>query len=531
VLLLHWLARTLPLLLLVLLLAGVLLRLRWQEWGGLLVIISVWGSVPWLRTVWISDDAFISFRYALNLLAGHGLVYNPGERVEGYTNFLWTIMSIPVLWLGGNAELYALALTSLIGTLVVLLLYLACRAALPDAPWWVWLLGPGFLVLNAPFAVYTIRGSGMETALFTLCVLGGSFLYLREHAALHEAGSMPRPFSALVFGVAALVRPEGVLVFGVALLHLLASSYRLAGFWRVAVRFGGAFALVYAPYFVWRMAYYGDLLPNTFYAKTGATVYQLQRGLEYAGDFAQTMGLLWLALALGLGWWGIVAARRYSFVLALVLIYTLYIIAVGGDFFPGYRFFVPLVPLLVLLGVVGIERARRWLFGSLPRVGGVAAPAGLVLLLLLGGLAYTDVRQFDRNENYKYSVNEYRVATYWGKVGRWLAQHAPPDAVIAAEGAGAIAYYSGLHSIDMLGLNDRHISRVYVPEMGSGRAGHEKTDYAYVLRRRPDYIPVQWAEEMETLPAFEQLYRRIDVQLDPDDDVALYVLRQTADRP
>jgi hypothetical protein len=529
-LLLHWLARTLPLLLLVLL-AGVLLRLRWQEWGGLLVIMSVWGSIPWLRTVWISDDAFISFRYALNLLAGHGLVYNPGERVEGYTNFLWTIMSIPVLWLGGNAELYALALTSLIGALVVLLLYLACRAALPDAPWWVWLLGPGFLVLNAPFAVYTIRGSGMETALFTLCVLGGSILYLREHATLHEAGSPPLPWSALVFGVAALVRPEGVLVFGVALLHLLASSYRLAGFWRVVLRFGGAFALVYAPYFVWRLAYYGDLLPNTFYAKTGATVYQLQRGLEYVGGFAQTMGLFWLALALGLGWWGIVAARRYSFVLALLLIYTLYIIAVGGDFFPGYRFFVPLVPLLVLLGVVGIERARRWLLGSLPRLGGVAAPAGLVLLLLLGGLTYTDVRQFDRNENYKYSVNEYRVATYWGKVGRWLAQHAPPDAVIAAEGAGAIAYYSGLRSIDMLGLNDRHISRVYVPEMGSGRAGHEKTDYAYVLRRRPDYIPVQWAEEMETLPAFEQIYRRIDVQLDPDDDVALYVLRQTADTP
>jgi hypothetical protein len=151
--------------------------------------------------------------------------------------------------------------------------------------------------------------------------------------------------------------------------------------------------------------------------------------------------------------------------------------------------------------------------------------------LLLGGLGLYGVRQFDRNENYKYSVNEYRVATYWGKVGRWLAEHIPPDATIAVEGAGAIAYYSGLRSIDMLGLNDRHISRVHVPEMGSGRAGHEKTDYAYVFARRPDVIPVQWAEAMETLPGFAQQYRRIDVQLDPDDDVALYVLRQTAVEP
>jgi hypothetical protein len=529
-LLLQVLARTLPLLLLMLL-AGVLLRLRWQEWGGLLVLTGIWGSIPWLRTVWVSDDAFISFRYAHNLLAGHGLVYNPGERVEGYTNFLWTMMSIPVLWLGGNAELYALALTSLIGALIVLLLFLMCRAALPAAPWWVWLLGPACLVLNAPFAVYTIRGSGMETALFALCVLGGSFLYLREHAALHETSAPLRPFSALVFGVAALVRPEGVLVFGVALLHLLASSYRLPRLWHAVVQFGGAFALVYAPYFVWRLAYYGDLLPNTFYAKTGATIYQLQRGLEYVGGFAQTMHVLWLLLALGLGWWGLVAARRYSFVLALLLVYTLYIVAVGGDFFPGYRFFVPLVPLLVLLGVIGIERVRRWLLAHLPRVRGVAAPAGLALLLLLGGLGLYGVRQFDRNENYKYSVNEYRVATYWGKVGRWLAEHIPPDATIAVEGAGAIAYYSGLRSIDMLGLNDRHISRVHVPEMGSGRAGHEKTDYAYVFARRPDVIPVQWAEAMETLPGFAQQYRRIDVQLDPDDDVALYVLRQTAVEP
>jgi hypothetical protein len=53
----------------------------------LLVIIGVWGGIPWLRTVWLSDDAFMSFRYALNLLAGHGLVYNPGECVEGHANF------------------------------------------------------------------------------------------------------------------------------------------------------------------------------------------------------------------------------------------------------------------------------------------------------------------------------------------------------------------------------------------------------------------------------------------------------------
>src|SRR5690606_38133881 len=51
---------------------------------------------------WLSDDAFISFRYAQNLVEGHGLVYNPGERVEGYTNFLWTVLAAGVIAFGGD---------------------------------------------------------------------------------------------------------------------------------------------------------------------------------------------------------------------------------------------------------------------------------------------------------------------------------------------------------------------------------------------------------------------------------------------
>ena len=55
--------------------------------------------LAWLVSLswWLTDDAFISFRYARNLLEGHGLVFNPGERVEGYTNFLW-VLELAALW-------------------------------------------------------------------------------------------------------------------------------------------------------------------------------------------------------------------------------------------------------------------------------------------------------------------------------------------------------------------------------------------------------------------------------------------------
>ena len=58
-----------------------------------LLLLAWLASVAWFLT----DDAFISFRYTRNLIEGHGLVFNPGERVEGYTNFLW-ILELAALW-------------------------------------------------------------------------------------------------------------------------------------------------------------------------------------------------------------------------------------------------------------------------------------------------------------------------------------------------------------------------------------------------------------------------------------------------
>lgn len=510
------LVRSLPLLLL-LLLVWAIWQLHWWVGLALAVGLLLWGALPWYWSVWISDDAFISFRYAHNLLAGHGLVYNPGERVEGYTNFLWMLLSVPVQALGGDVELTALLLTSLLGAGLLLLTYALARQLLPTAPRLLALLAPLLLVLHASFAAYTIRGSGMETALFTTGLLLGALLYLREHTT----------WAGLVFGLTALVRPEGVLVFGLTFLHLLLVNWRTlrtVTTLRQVGWFCGAFLLVFLPYFSWRLGYYGDLLPNTFYAKTGATLAQVQRGLLYVGGFALTLGPLWLLLAFGAVWWHQLQ-RAYrsqvAYLVGLTLVYIGYIAAVGGDFFPAYRFFVPLLPLLAVLAVLGtaqvVQRLSQWQLGRFLLPG---------TLLLVGLLAFPVGGQFFDKDAQDYLANEHRVALYWGKVGRWLHTHAPPEASVAVEGAGAIAYYSELESIDMLGLNDRHISRVPTSNIGSGRAGHEKTDYPYVLARRPTYIPVQWATELETLPNFAELYAPLTVQLDPEDQVELYQLRR-----
>ena len=89
------------------------------------------GRSSWIWSSWLSDDAFISWRYAQNLVAGNGLVYNPGERVEGYTNFLWTVLLALCQALGLDMEaasvlfafLATAALTLVVGGTLGLLLY------------------------------------------------------------------------------------------------------------------------------------------------------------------------------------------------------------------------------------------------------------------------------------------------------------------------------------------------------------------------------------------------------------------------
>ena len=82
---------------------------------------------------------------------------------------------------------------------------------------------------------------------------------------------------------------------------------------------------------------------------------------------------------------------------------------------------------------------------------------------------------------------------FWGSAGLWLRDNTAPGTLTAAKGAGAMAFYSQRPVVDVFGLNDLHIGHLVVANMGSGKAGHEKSDPAYVLDRAPAYIFGQWA--------------------------------------
>jgi arabinofuranosyltransferase len=438
-----------------------------------------------LRTLWLAagdkhylllDDAFTSFRYARNLVRGLGLVFNPGERVEGYTNFLWTVLlaGCEALGLDLPTASVGLAFLATAGTLLVLLLFgLRTFARTDGAPAWLAALPPLLVAAGAAPARYVV--SGMETSLFVFLVLLALYLLVRP---------APPLATGLAFAVAAMTRPEGVLYLGIALLfQVLWGEGDGPRRWKTAASILGGFLLLFLPWFLWRWQYYGYLLPNTFYAKagTGPSGPLLARGWSLLLQMGRQAGV---ELPLLLAFAGLPAAVRRERVWRLLwkalAATAVYVVLVGGDFlfFFGPRFLSPAVPLLLLLAARGLAALLRPA-AARPALRAAIAAAAVALLLVNGAwltwpsaadLAYLPV------------INE-----SWTEIGRWIASNTPEDAVVAIGAVGRIPYYSDRVTIDMLGLTDIHIAHLEVP-LGAGIPGHEKYDTAYVLSRRPDYL-------------------------------------------
>ncbi len=273
--------------------ASLVLILACLPWLALLAWLA---SVSWFLT----DDAFISFRYARNLLEGHGLVFNPGERVEGYSNFLWTL-ELAAIWraLGVAPEDAAPWLSA------------ACTAGTLGAlAWWVYRLPSlrnrglvGWMALglvcgSATFAVWT-SGGGLETRQFTFFIVLAVVclsLYRDRRAGLLAA--------SLSLAGAALTRPEGPLIaaccFGWFFVQRMADAKRLRADWRELAYLAAPFVILTAAHFLFRYAYYGEWLPNTYYAKHVRPWYEA--GFRYLWAAALDTGLYlliplaWVAL-------------------------------------------------------------------------------------------------------------------------------------------------------------------------------------------------------------------------------------------
>jgi hypothetical protein len=459
-----------------------------------LILFALFGLFMLGLGVCVQEDAFISFRYASNLIQGHGLVYNVGERVEGYTNFLWTLILAGGMALG--ADPVPLSRFLGIGFALVLLLTVFVVARRRDRGHGVTggLVGTSLIACSPYIATEGVQG--LETVMFACLVSWGVLLGVRARV-LEATGRPGAPvahvLSTLTLVVSALTRPEGIGVFGLlnvgGALWNRAHGRRFIG--RHELRMVALFAALYLPYWLWRFDYYGYPLPNTFYAKTGGGLAHLVRGLRYEARYVllnPVVALLsvWGLAGLSTSWGGLRrsgdASRGAFGTISLVVVvgYLLYVASVGGDFKSTFRFLIPVMPLWALLldGFV----SRRLAHGRVSQEAShrravawtLAAIALNTLVVLPRTLEWVGERAWDLKR---------RTAA-----GSMLAEYARAGDTLAIHSAGIIPYYSGLYTIDMWGLNDLHIGHRKMPDMGrSHLIGHEKSDPGYVFDRRPTY--------------------------------------------
>lgn len=411
-----------------------------------------------------ADDAYISYRYATNLYEHGELTFNLGDRVEGYSNLLYTLLMVPGLGLVGANAIYVwsvvLNMAATVSAVLLIVWFVSRRASPTLASAFAW------TVALCP-VLWLWTSAGLETPFVVL-------LQVLTWIAIEDDWSDQAFVWVAILSV--LIRADGFLI------PCLAAAYLwVAGRRRRALASIAATVVAFATLSIWRLAYYGQVLPNTYYAKvTGGLIERLTAAFHQFTQIAPDTGLV-TAIILSIAAPGLTyfAARklgpapRVSWFPAVFTIANLgYWFYIGGDVFDE-RF----LAVLFLFGAAAAVLAAADL--RQPAIGYVCAA------ILIGG-QLSALGHHQPRFKFNRARYDHRV-----ELGRFLGAH-HPGAVLAIDAAGKIPHFSGLTTIDMLGLNDQTIA--HEPPARDFLVGHSKFDPDYIISRRPDLIATYVAD-------------------------------------
>lgn len=401
--------------------------------------------IPGPRTI---DDSYITFRYARNLLAGEGFVYNPGERVQGTTTPLYTLIMAGLGAASGGTEapfpVLALAVNALADAGTALLLYrLGRRAGAPLAG-----LGAGLAWSILPYSV-TFAIGGLETSLYVLLLTGCAAAFVERR----------RTLTALLAALALLTRPDALILLGPLALDRLVRAVRRPGPDDRLRASEFAALLPTAAWFVFAWLYFGSPVAHSVQAKLNA--YQLPpeaalvRLLQhYATPFMENnwFGTGWIAAGLVLyPFLFLVGARRLYRQEPRLLAWLLYpwlyfaVFAVSNPLI--FRWYLtPPLPAYLLVILAGLdELAGKLRAGRFTRL----IPVLLVALLL----GEWQLKPDHGPQRPAPAMAFIRLELLYRQAAELAGPQLSAGQTLAAGDVGVLGYYTRARILDTVGLN------------------------------------------------------------------------------
>ncbi len=471
----------------------------------------------------LPDDVLISLRYADRLLDGKGLTWTDGERVEGYSNFLWVL---------GTASLGALSVDLVTAARVLSAVSMfACLGAIIFAgdrgrhpvaaavgsiglvcsgTAGAWTLGGFEQPALAAFVIWALvllshslddqdyrssvaAGFSLRCATRASALVAGEERTLKGAATAHpqtidgldplrRAGRLAAP--GLLLALATLTRVDGIALAGAVGLGWLAarnvSGARPSASLKSAAVLMAPSVLALLGQTAFRLVYYNAWVPNTALVKVAPSISRLIVGLQYVGSFALVHSPL-LLLCVGLWFLG---RRREARLNALATLFSVpiflwagYMMFVGGEIFPAYRQLLVVVVMSCAFLAIGLS----WLARGRSRLVWYVSSVAVVLLVAMGA--------FQLRESAHVGTGGYDKDVWdWRDTGLFLrAAFGESQPLVAVAAAGAIPYWSKLPALDMFGLNDAHIAR-FGKRLSGPKQGHDVWDAEYVIARAPDLM-------------------------------------------
>lgn len=425
---------------------------------GVIAALVIYGVLAWSFRGFTADDTFIFARFAEHLVAGHGLVFNPGERVQGFTSPLWTLLVAAAAWAGLPTIAFAKVAGAALGAGCIVLAAMVGRHIDQRAGVIAPIVLAGFLDL--PYWAV----SGMDAPLFAFVVA------LALWVTISAAAGGPMAAAGIAWGIAGITRPEGVMFGLIAMTWLL---HRRRGTHGGSVLPWAMFVMPLVAWAIFAWSFYGDPLPNTYYAKRFDHGLAFWRGLVYLRSFLTANDVALMAAAIVAAWWHGSRAILTLFA-GLLAAFVSYVLWTGGDSWvaPGvFRFATPmLVPLSVALAAGASEAWTR--FALPPAFGRIPA--------LIIAAAWLSFPSADHLVLYEVGGDTRMV--------EHMKAHAGPNDALAVTDAGQFAWRTGLTTIDTYGLSDAYIGRLRKRTNGEFRPGEDLKLVDYLMERAPRWI-------------------------------------------